>query len=290
MHACGHDGHLASLLGAGALLKADPHWTGTVHLVFQPAEEATGADVGARAMIADGLFDRFRMDRIFGYHNWPGLPVGQIAVHSGPVMAAGARLYITIEGRAGHAALPHLTRDPVVAAGHFIVALQTVVSRNLDPNKSGVVSLTIINGGELINQIPDKVSLSGLFRFYSDDTKSAIEAGLRRVASGIRSMFDVEITIEIEYGLAATVNTPVEANMAAEAVLDAGFALRRDLEPAMTGEDFAYMLKERPGAFVWIGNGDSAELHSPKYDYNDSILPIAAGYLAAVAKRALHSP
>jgi len=286
MHACGHDGHTAALLGAAALLLADPSWFGTVRLVFQPAEEGGG---GARSMIADGLFQRFPMERIFGWHNWPGLPAGTVTVHDSAVMAAGARFEIAFEGHAGHAALPHLTRDPMLGAGHCIVALQSVVARNLDPLEAGVISVTIAEAGEAQNQVPQRAVLKGTMRWLSDATGEALEEGVRRVAAGVAATFGLTAEVAIRRGVAVTVNHPAERDLAAAAA-GAVTALRRDLPPAMTGEDFAWFLKEVPGAFVWIGNGpaeEGRELHSPHYDFNDAILPVASRYLAEVAKRAL---
>ncbi len=287
MHACGHDGHTASLLGAAALLSGNPDWTGTIRFVFQPAEEGYG---GARSMIADGLFDRFPMERIFGYHNWPGLEAGTVMVHHGPVMAAGGRIQIEIEGQAGHAAIPHLTRDPVLAAGHVLVGLQSIVSRTVNPVDSGVVSICMIHGGVASNQIPDRVSLAGTLRYFTDASGNLIEEAIRRVVDGVGRMLDVKCSVEIRRGVSATINSAAEAEIAARSVADIGAIGRRDLPPTMASEDFGWYLAERPGAFAWIGNGVTGpgrELHTPGYDFNDEILPVASGWLAATARRAL---
>jgi len=287
MHACGHDGHTVSLLGAAAMLADDPSWSGTVQFIFQPAEEGGG---GALKMIADGLFDRFPMERVFAYHNWPGLEAGTVAVHDGPVMAAGNRLFFTITGHSGHAALPHLTKDPMVAAAHLLLALQTVVSRSVDPLQAAVVTIGAIEAGSAANQIPDTATLRGTMRCLSEAVREDMHTTIRRIAAGVAQTFGVSIDVQIPPGIPVTGNAPTERDLAIAAVKAASLSIRRDIPPAMTGEDFSWFLRERPGAFVWIGNGpahNGRELHNANYDFNDAILPAASGFMASVAKQAL---
>lgn len=287
MHACGHDGHTACLLGAAATLAGDESWNGTVQLIFQAAEES---GKGARAMIADGLFERFPVERIFSFHNWPGLEAGTVAVHRGPVMAAGGRWLLTLHGLAGHAAKPHTTRDPIVGMAHLIVALQSIVSRTVDPVDSVVLSIGSIHGGAVSNQIPGSVTVLGTLRTYRQEVRERVMETMHQVANGVATAFGMSAELEFNPSGRAVVNAPDEAKLAAKAARIVGLSLREDIPPSTAADDFAFMLEQRPGAYAWIGNGpagEESELHNPRYDFNDSIIPAAVGWLTTVARLSL---
>lgn len=281
MHGCGHDGHTAMLLGAAAALAKNPEFAGTVYFVFQPAEEG---ERGALRMLEDGLFKRFPIQDIYGMHNWPGLPAGEFAVHSGPVMAAINGFDITITGTGGHGGMPEKVNDPIIIAAQLINAVQTVISRNLPPVHSGVISITQIQGGSgAYNVIPETVTLRGAIRtFYKADLE-LIYARLRTLVEHTAAAFNAQASIEFLEGASATVNHPVQAEKCYAVVerLVGADKAHWNPEPSMGAEDFAYFLLERPGAYIWIGNGDlnnSHALHSPYYDFNDAILPLGAAY------------
>jgi hippurate hydrolase len=238
-------------------------------------------------MLDDGLLKRFPMERIFGYHNWPGLETGAVMLHDGPLMAAAGNFTILLRGQAAHAAMPHLGRDPVQAAAHLVLAMNAIVARNLDPLETGVISVTRMQGALAFNQIPESASIGGTFRAHDETVMAFLERRMRECAEGVAAMFGLAAEIQISGYLPPTTNHKAEADLAADAAAKLGLKVRRDMKPTMGAEDFGRFLLQIPGSYAWIGNGDSAGLHNEKFDYNDEILPVAAGYLAGVAKAAL---
>ena len=281
MHGCGHDGHSTMLLAAAHYIAEHKPVKGTIYFIFQPAEENEG---GAATMIEDGLFDRFPMQAVFGMHNMPGLPVGKFAVRPGPFMAAFETFDITVNGLGGHGAMPHLAKDPIVAASHLVTSLQSIVSRNIDPMKQAVLSVTQMNGGSAYNVIPDRVTIAGSLRYFDPDYHALLRSRIEAICEGIALSHQVEVKVTCKKGYPPLINEAAQTERAVDAmkIVVGDGNVNSNADAILGSEDFAFMLLEKPGCYVLLGNGIGVEggcmIHNPHYDFNDAATPVGATY------------